>query len=163
MSKWFTDLTIIDQGKYNFIIEKKKYLFVQISNSILELQNFYENNSDIVSFTKNTLMNILRNNDGTYSKNKLLMNVKNKISSNENFKIEDILPRNNYTLFNCIIEAMKNIYNIVDVPHYNKSIIEKINNNDGNLVELKELIRKELKERNINEKVIEEWVKYVEI
>ena len=33
----------------------------------------------------------------------------------------------------------------------------------NNVDELKELIRKELKERNIDEKVIDEWVEYVDI
>ena len=41
--------------------------------------------------------------------------------------------------------------------------IIKQNYNGNDVDELKELLRKELKERNIDEKVIEEWVDHIDI
>lgn len=135
-----SDSTIIDQNKYDLIIKQKEKLFTNTSKLILEFQNFYDNNKDVVSFTKNKLMNILRHNnykDYPGIEDKLLKNLNDKISNDINdentsdgkqFTIEEINPRNKYTLINCIEKTMKNKYTIENVPYYNKSIIEEINN-----------------------------------
>ena len=145
-AKWFTETTIFEQNEYNLIINKKNNLFFLISNSILELQNFYDNNSDIHRFTTNKLMNTLRRDDETNIHNKMLLDIVKKINVPEdknNFTVINNTYDESNSLFECIINAMKNKYNINDIPYYNISIINKINENnitEDTLKELKKLI-----------------------
>jgi hypothetical protein len=136
IKNFFSGKSIIDQKKYDTIINNKRKIFLEILDSLFKFEKFYKNNESIEKFRKNKLMSILFEssyNDSLSSTNILYTQLQEKITNNinvkrtittEEYKLINVTSDRNCFLY-CLIYALRNkIKEIDDYPLYDKDIIQ---------------------------------------
>jgi DNA repair exonuclease SbcCD ATPase subunit len=137
IKNFFSGKSIIDQKKYDEIINNKRKIFLEILDSLFKFEKFYKNNENIEKFRKNKLMSILFEssyNDSLSSTNILYTQLQEKITNNinvkrtittEEYKLINVTIDRNCFLY-CLIYALRNkIKEINDYPLYDKDIIQE--------------------------------------
>jgi hypothetical protein len=136
IKNFFPGKSIIDQKKYDTLINNKRKIFLEILDSLFKFEKFYKNNESIEKFRKNKLMSILFEssyNDSLSSTNILYTQLQEKITNDinvkrtittEEYKLINVTSDRNCFLY-CLIYALRNkIKEIDDYPLYDKDIIQ---------------------------------------
>lgn len=146
IKNFFSGKSIIDQKKYDIIINNKRKIFLEILDSLFKFEKFYKNNETIEKFRKNKLMSILFESsydDSLSSTNILYTQLQEKINNNINLKTT--IPTEEYKLINvkndrncflyCLIYSLRNkIGEINNYPVYDKDIIESFIYASNNMI-----------------------------
>ena len=146
IKNFFSGKSIIDQKKYDTIINNKRKIFLEILDSLFKFEKFYKNNESIEKFRKNKLMSILFESsydDSLSSTNILYTQLQEKITNNinlkrtittEEYKLINVKNDRNCFLY-CLIYALRNkIKEIDDYPLYDKDIIQAFIDSSNNMI-----------------------------
>ena len=151
-------LNIINQ---NFIINNEKIINNIINDNILNEESKkllieYCENKDVHSKTQLTFEELLCN---VWTLIDTLVN-KNEIKSILNIEISDSKCKCFTGRISRLINCLNGFTNLVNINISKKQKLELENN--YSIEKHKKLVKKELQERNFNEEIIEEWIKFIE-